>query len=83
MHSKKFDPRDLDKLNRPERFQTINPDLIWSALDLRGPKTLIDIGVGTGFFAVPFCRKIVGGKIYACDISDGPRTSCPYWGNRK
>lgn len=70
MQSKKFDPKDIDKLNRPERLQTVNPDLIWNALDLRGPKTLIDIGVGTGFFAVPFCRKMAGGKIYACDISD-------------
>jgi ubiquinone/menaquinone biosynthesis C-methylase UbiE len=70
MQSRKFDPKDIDKLNRPERLQTVNPDLIWNALDLRGPKTLIDIGVGTGFFAVPFCRKMEGGKIYACDISD-------------
>jgi ubiquinone/menaquinone biosynthesis C-methylase UbiE len=31
---------------------------------------LIDIGAGTGFFALLFSEKMKKGKVYACDISD-------------
>ncbi len=68
--SKKFDPKKLDKLNNPERLKTMSPDLIWQKLALKDPRVLVDIGAGTGFFAVPFSRKMQGGKVYACDISD-------------
>lgn len=68
--SKKFDPRKLEKLNNPERLKTMSPDLIWQKLALKDPRVLVDIGAGTGFFAVPFSRKMPGGKVYACDISD-------------
>jgi ubiquinone/menaquinone biosynthesis C-methylase UbiE len=70
MHSKKFDPKDIDKLNRPERMKTMSSDLLWNALGLHDPRVLVDIGAGTGFFAVPFCRKLKAGNVYACDISD-------------
>ena len=70
VHSKKFDPKNIDMLNKPERLKTMNPDLLWNTLGLRDPRVLVDIGAGTGFFAVPFCRKIRSGKVYACDISD-------------
>ncbi|MFW5901515.1 MAG: class I SAM-dependent methyltransferase, partial [Thermodesulfobacteriota bacterium] len=38
--------------------------------ELAGPQepgVLVDVGAGTGFFAVPFVEKMGGGKIYACD----------------
>lgn len=66
----KFDPRKLSKLNNPERLKTLNPELIWGALNIQNPKTLIDIGAGTGFFTKEFSKKIPNGKIYACDSSD-------------
>lgn len=66
----KFDPKKLAKLNNPERFKTLNPDVIWEALDMQNPEVLIDIGAGTGFFANEFVKKISGGKIYACDTSE-------------
>jgi ubiquinone/menaquinone biosynthesis C-methylase UbiE len=67
---RKFNPKSIDKLNDPARFQRENPDLIWSELKLEDPKTLVDIGAGTGFFAVPFARKMTSGVVYACDILD-------------
>lgn len=66
----KFDPEKLAKLNNPERFKTLNPDIIWDALNLQNPKVLIDIGAGTGFFTKEFSKKMPEGKIYACDSSD-------------
>ncbi|HUO77107.1 MAG TPA: class I SAM-dependent methyltransferase, partial [Thermodesulfovibrionales bacterium] len=67
---KKFDPRKLDKLNDPKRLEYLNPDLIWEKAALKDPSILIDIGAGTGFFALLFSKKMKKGKVYACDISD-------------
>ena len=70
MESKKFDPKNLDKLNNPERFQALNPEAIWRTANLSDPRVLVDIGAGTGFFAIPFSKKLKAGRVYACDISD-------------
>ena len=70
MESKKFDPAKLAKLNDPKRLSIMSPDLIWKTLHLSDPQVLVDIGAGTGFFAVPFSKKMTRGKVYACDISD-------------
>lgn len=68
--SRKFDPRSIEKLNDPERFQRENPDVIWKELALAGPRVLVEIGAGTGFFAAPFARKLAAGTVYACDVQD-------------
>ncbi len=68
--ARKFDPKKLAKLIDPKRLERENPDLIWDTLALKDPRVLVDIGAGTGFFAVPFSRKLPRGKVYACDISE-------------
>lgn len=68
--SRKFDPRSIEKLNNPERFERENPDLIWKELGLAGPRVLVEIGAGTGFFAAPFARKMQSGTVYAFDVQD-------------
>jgi ubiquinone/menaquinone biosynthesis C-methylase UbiE len=70
MEEKKFDPAKLRKLNDPKRLEYLEPALIWETLALSNPHVLVDIGAGTGFFAVLFLRKLARGKVYACDISD-------------
>lgn len=70
MESKKFPIEKLAKLNDPKRLIDTNPDLLWGKLKLKSPKTLIDIGAGTGVFAVEFSKKMNNGMVYACDISD-------------
>jgi ubiquinone/menaquinone biosynthesis C-methylase UbiE len=70
MESKKFDPRKLAKLNDPKRLEYLNPDLIWDTFRAENPRTVVDIGAGTGVFAVLFSRKMNGGRMYACDVSD-------------
>jgi len=68
--SRKFDPKKLAKLNDPKRLEYLNPDLIWEKAGLKNPSVLIDIGAGTGFFALLFREKMKKGKVYASDISD-------------
>lgn len=65
----KFDAKKLAKLNNPDRFKNMNPDLILEAVGLQNPDILIDIGSGTGFFATAFSKKLQNTKIYACDNS--------------
>jgi len=68
--SKKFDPAKLAVLNDPKRLDYLNIDVIWGKAVLVNPKVLIDVGAGTGFFALLFSKKIKKGKVYACDISE-------------
>jgi ubiquinone/menaquinone biosynthesis C-methylase UbiE len=70
MESKKFDPEHLAKLNDPRMIEFLKPDFVWEKLELKDPEVLVDIGAGTGFFALLFGKKMKNGKIYACDISD-------------
>jgi ubiquinone/menaquinone biosynthesis C-methylase UbiE len=70
VEEKKFDPAKLHKLNDPKRLEYLNPGLIWETLGLSGPHVLVDIGAGTGLFAALFAKKMAGGRVYACDISD-------------
>ena len=65
----KFDISKLERMRDPERLETQNPDAIWAVLaDGLTLNTLIDIGVGIGFFAIPFARKMKEGKVYGCDL---------------
>lgn len=68
MHDKKFDPDNADRLDRPDRGQDIDWDNLFSELELDDGKILADIGAGTGFYAVPFSKRV--GKVYAVDISE-------------
>lgn len=65
----KFNPKKLEKLNNPARFQYLNPDLIWTSFGVIDPAVIVDIGAGTGLFAKKFASKMQLGKIYACDFS--------------
>ncbi|MBU2512335.1 class I SAM-dependent methyltransferase [bacterium] len=70
MESKKFDPKQIRKLTDPARYEFQSPDLIWDTLNPVKPEVLIDIGAGTGFFALPFADKAIDCRIYACDTSE-------------
>lgn len=70
MHEKKFDPKQLHKLNNPQRLVDIPPDLLWARLNLEQPDILVDIGAGTGLFSVAFADYLPQGKIFACDTSE-------------
>ena len=66
----RFDPKDRQILQSPERAQRLPIAVILAALNLRPTHTLIDIGAGTGYFAIP-ALEILGkkGRVIAVDIS--------------
>lgn len=67
----KFDPSRLERLRDPERLKTQNPDLLWEVLsDGLDIISLVDIGVGIGFFAIPFARKMEDGVVFGCDLNE-------------
>ena len=68
-HGYKFNPALVERLRDPERLQFTNPDAVWAILATRPVTTLVDLGAGIGFFAIPFARKIPAGRVYACDTS--------------
>ncbi len=69
-HGHKFNVAKLDRLRDPERLSYLNPDKIWQAIGGADLRTVVDIGAGIGFFAIPFARKIPEGTVYACDLSE-------------
>ncbi len=66
----KFDPKNLDRLDRQDRRQLIDVEAVFSQLPLTTGQSVADIGCGTGFFAIPLSRHVPEGKVYALDIAD-------------
>lgn len=66
----KFDHKNIERLNNPERLKRVNVDVIWKEIDTDNVKTLVDVGAGTGLFAKEFAKKINTGVVHALDISD-------------
>jgi len=66
----RFNPKDHQILQSPEREQRLPIAVVLAALNLRPTHTLIDIGAGTGYFTIP-ALKLLGkkGRVVAIDIS--------------
>lgn len=52
----------------PSRDSWQQPDLVLAALDLGPRMVMVDIGAGTGYFAVRLARAIPDGEVIATDI---------------
>ncbi len=65
-----FDPQNMARLDSPERKKALPAHEILTANDLKEGDVFLDIGAGTGFFALP-AAEIVGqkGSVIAADIS--------------
>jgi len=62
-HGHSFDPENWRKLESEERRERMNPGKLAQAMGLMGDEVVLDIGVGTGFFAAevaPLCARLVG-----------------------
>ena len=70
MEEKRFNPAKLDKLNDPARLKDFPVDFVIPHLSVSNPKTMVDIGAGTGFFSKQFAQQFPGSVIYALDISE-------------
>ena len=68
--AEKFDHRRLDRLNNPGRTRSMDIGLMWTGFAVERPRSVVDIGAGTGFFAVRFAPLLAaGGIVHACDTS--------------
>ncbi|MCF8566093.1 class I SAM-dependent methyltransferase [Alicyclobacillus tolerans] len=67
MHEKRFNPEHLERLDSPERRQALPPEKLLQSLDLKPEDTVLDLGAGTGYFAIP-AAKIVENTVYALDV---------------
>ena len=86
MPHEKFDIAKLEQLNDPSRFEYLPPELMWSALGNPQPRTIVDIGAGTGLFACGFAGLAPDSIVYAVDIEPAavrwmhenkPAAGCP------
>ncbi|BES64941.1 hypothetical protein SANA_13800 [Gottschalkiaceae bacterium SANA] len=67
--SKVFNSKSKDKLDHPKRRKALPPRETLLQLGLQVSDIVADIGCGTGYFTIP-ALDIVGGDVYAIDISD-------------
>ncbi|MDY0003564.1 MAG: class I SAM-dependent methyltransferase, partial [Polyangia bacterium] len=64
---RRFPPEKIASLDAPERelHQPAAPlvDLVaaW------GPRAILDLGVGTGYFALPLCARLPGARVIGLD----------------
>lgn len=68
MPHEKFDIEHLERLNDPDRLEYLPPAVMWNALGNPSPRTIIDIGAGTGLFACRFAEFATDAIVYAVDI---------------
>jgi ubiquinone/menaquinone biosynthesis C-methylase UbiE len=67
-----FNPDRLAVLKDPEREKMLDPEVLWRGFGAEHPLSVIDLGAGTGFFAVRFIPWLGrGGTIWACDTDPG------------
>ncbi|MBW6517497.1 MAG: class I SAM-dependent methyltransferase [ANME-2 cluster archaeon] len=66
--SHKFDTKNASVLDDPQRRKFLNPDAILDMLDLNENTVFVDIGAGTGYFALPAAARVR--EVYALDILD-------------
>lgn len=66
-----MDPARIARLRSPERLDYFDPNRIWDVLDPAPDSTILDIGTGVGFVALPLARRYPDATIYGCDIQKG------------
>jgi ubiquinone/menaquinone biosynthesis C-methylase UbiE len=65
----KFDVKDVEILESPDRLQFLNPDAILGKVGLRREMIIADLGCGTGYFTIPASQRVK--KVYALDVQQG------------
>jgi ubiquinone/menaquinone biosynthesis C-methylase UbiE len=64
-----FHARDAAKLDDPSRLAYLPPGEAAAALGLMPGMIIADIGAGTGYFSIPFARRIGPlGRVFAVDL---------------
>ncbi len=67
---KVFKSENMHRLDSDKRRKLVPPDAVLDLMDLRPGVTLVDVGTGIGYFAIPAAGRVgAGGKVFAADIS--------------
>ena len=66
-----MDPARIERLRSPERLAYFDPAKIWQVLHPDQNSTVLDIGAGVGYVALPFAKDYPSAKVYGCDILEG------------
>ena len=66
-----MDPARIERLRSPERLEYFDPQRIWEMVAPASDCTLVDIGAGVGFLALPFAERYPDATVYGCDILEG------------
>ena len=66
-----MDPARIERLRSPERLEHFDPSRIWQILKPTPDCTLVDIGTGVGYIALPFAKQYPAATVHGCDILDG------------
>jgi SAM-dependent methyltransferase len=71
-HDRRFRFEKAHRLDDPERQREQPPEVVVAALDLGAESRVLDLGVGTGYFAVPIASRLEalggGGRVLGLDI---------------
>ena len=60
----------LEVLERPERGESEDPVALWERVGLSAGATVVDVGAGTGYYAIPAARRVgPRGQVVAVDLS--------------
>jgi ubiquinone/menaquinone biosynthesis C-methylase UbiE len=61
----------IEWLDRPEREDQEQPEVVINAMGLRGGEVVADLGAGSGYFTFRLAAKVgITGKVLAVDIQD-------------
>jgi ubiquinone/menaquinone biosynthesis C-methylase UbiE len=71
MPEKRFDAALAYRLDLPERITWLSPQEVIHALAVQAGATVVDLGAGTGYFALPLARAVgAAGRVIAVDAQD-------------
>lgn len=67
MHERRFNPDHMSRLDNPERRKKLPPEKLLELLPIGKTDNILDLGAGTGYFAIP-AAKMTDGSVFALDI---------------
>ncbi len=65
----KFDVKNAEILDSPERIRFLNPESILDKVGLSKEMAFADLGCGTGYFTIPVSRRVK--KVFSIDVQKG------------